>query len=126
MELKKIAKFQKDFDLKHFPAFWKIKSEEDFLSRLEYLAIALAGEVGEFANLVKKIRRRFDNLEKKISKDIFEKLKEELTDVFIYVLISSNLLKMDLEKEYFKKMKINEKKFREFRKKNEKIYDKKK
>lgn len=118
MELKDLAKFQKEFDLKHFPKFWNIKDDKDFLNSLEHMAIALAGEVGEFANIVKKIHRKFENLEPKIEKDLIEKLREEITDVFIYVLITSNLLKMDLEKEYFKKMKINEKKFKDFRNKN--------
>ncbi len=116
MKLKDLQKFQKEFDLEHFPVFWKIRSKEDLLRRFEYLAIALAGEIGEFANLVKKIRRRFNNLKRFATKREIEKLKEEIVDIFIYVLIASNLFDMDLEKEYFKKMRINRRKFKEFRK----------
>jgi len=110
-ELKEISKFQRKFDRKHFPEFWNLKTDEDFLHRLQYMTVALAGEMGEFANVVKKITRDFETLKIKPKEKSIEKLKEELTDCFIYTLIISNLLEMDLEKEYFRKMGFNKKRF---------------
>ncbi len=120
MELKDLSKLQMKFDLEHFPEFWNIQKDEDFLNSLNHMTIVMAGEVGEFANIVKKIHRKFYNLDKKIDKNLLENLKEELTDIFIYVLITSNLLKMDLEEEYLKKLALNKEKFKEFSTKREK------
>lgn len=113
MELKDLQKAQKDFDMKYFPGFWRIENYEDFLDRLEYLTVALAGEVGEFANLVKKMRREYlhRNMERR---DIIESLMEELTDVFIYVLITANLLDMDLEKWFHEKSNRNKERFKRY------------
>ncbi len=52
--LKEIYKYQADFDSDH-GWFWSIKSNSDFIAHLQYLGIALAGEVGEFCNLIKKL-----------------------------------------------------------------------
>ncbi len=113
MELKDLQEIQKDFDMKYFPEFWRIENYEDFLDRLEYLTVALAGEVGEFANLVKKMRREY--LHRKVEKkDIIEDLMEELTDVFIYVLITANLLDMDLEKWFHEKSNRNRDRFKKY------------
>ncbi len=113
MELKDLQKLQKEFDLKYFPEFWRIEDYEDLLDRLEYLTVALAGEVGEFANLVKKMRREY--LHRKVEKrDIMGDLKEELTDVFIYVLIAANLLDMDLEEWFHKKSSHNRDRFKKY------------
>lgn len=54
MDLAKAVEIQLQFSKEKFPRFWNIESEVDKALRLEYLSNALAGEVGEFANLVKK------------------------------------------------------------------------
>ena len=114
MDLKEITKFQREFDEKH-GWNWANSSEKEKLEHLQYGTIALTGEVGEFANLVKKILREFNSTGKLPGKDMYEKLKEELTDVFIYLLkLADQALEMDIEKEYFKKMKFNEVKFKRF------------
>jgi NTP pyrophosphatase (non-canonical NTP hydrolase) len=116
MSLKEITKFQREFDKKH-GWDWSSSSQEDKIKNLQYGTIALAGEVGEFANTVKKILREFQVLNKISEKD-YEKMKEELVDVFIYTIkLADQLLNFDLEKEYFKKMKLNEKRFKKFMKK---------
>ena len=48
------------------------------------------------------------------SKEMMNKLKEELTDCFIYLIILSNILEMDIAEEYFKKTKVNEKRFQKY------------
>ena len=79
------------------------------------MVVALVGELGEFANIVKKVNRDNKTLNKGLDEKSLEKLREELTDCFIYIVILSNILEMDLEREYFKKMKLNEKRFEKYR-----------
>jgi len=113
MDLKELQHIQKEFDLKYFPEFWRIENYEDFLDRLEYISIALAGEVGEFANIVKKMRREYLHM-KRERRDYLDDLKEELTDIFIYILIASNLLEMDLEEWFKRKSNKNRDRFKEY------------
>lgn len=42
-------------------------------------------------------------------------MKEELVNIFIYVIKGAELFNMNLEEEYFKKMKLNEERFKEFK-----------
>lgn len=106
-ELKQI---QKEFDLAHqgnIP-FYEVITEQN-IEALEHLIVCTLGELGEFANIVKKIKRGdFTLADKK------DELSEEITDVFIYLLKISNQMNIDLEKEYFKKMNINKTKFEKF------------
>ncbi len=45
-----------------------------------------------------------------------EKLREELTDIFIYILkAAGQLLGMDLEKWYFEKMNYNARRFEKYK-----------
>jgi len=80
--MKKLQEFQLTFDKKHFPHFKDISYDEKLL----YFATALAGEVGEFANFVKKRHRA--KVAKKPTADYDAPMKEELIDVFIYLLIT--------------------------------------
>lgn len=116
-DLKELVKFQKEFDKKHGNWTWESSDDQKKLEWLAEGAICLTGEIGEFANLVKKARRRFVSLNELPSSDQYEKMKEEIVDVFIYILkVAGQTLDMDLEKEYFKKMKINDGRFKEFEK----------
>jgi len=108
-----IYRYQAEFDKRH-GWYWSIQNEKDFINYLQYLGIALSGEVGEFCNLVKKFVRGYRST-RKMKNDMMERLKEELIDVFIYVIKgASQLFKIDLEKEYFRKMKVNEERFRDY------------
>ena len=83
------------------------------MDNLQYCTIALAGELGEMANFVKKVLRA-----KKSNKEpeahLFDAMRTELIDVFIYVLITAQVLGIDLEEGYFSKMKQNEAKFKQY------------
>lgn len=106
-ELKQI---QKEFDIVHqgnIPFYEEITEKN--IEVLEHLIVCTLGELGEFANIVKKIKRGDFTLS-----DKKDELSEEITDVFIYLLKISNQMNIDLEKEYFKKMQINKKKFEKF------------
>lgn len=114
MGLKEIAEFQKKFDAEHGWEWANPKDEKEFLKRLQHVAIALSGEQGEFSNVVKKILREFEH-DGSTNPEHVKKLEDEITDVFIYVVVASLLLGIDLEKEYFRKMKINEERFQKFK-----------
>ena len=115
MDIKDIQKMQKEFDLEYFPKFWELNTVEDFMNSLKHVAIGLAGEVGEFSNLVKKLDRRIMNLGGEVNEEYLKKLRNEVTDIFIYVLIAANLLEMNLDDAFLKKIKYNRERFQEFR-----------
>ena len=68
--------------------------------------ICIIGEIGEFANEMKKVERGTHSYA-----DQYPKMKEELTDVFIYVAKMAGLLGMDLEREYHVKRARNVERF---------------
>ena len=63
-----------------------------------YWGCALAGEVGEACNLIKKHEK--DGLE------IKELLKEELADIFIYLELTARFFNIDLEKAILDKIEV--------------------
>lgn len=115
MEMKEIFKMQQEFDEAHGWK-WDVEDEKGILERLKYVAIAITGESGEFANIVKKsLRENFP--EGKMPDD--EKkgmLRKELVDIFIYTMLASRTLGMDLEKEYLKKLEELKQRFQRFEK----------
>jgi NTP pyrophosphatase (non-canonical NTP hydrolase) len=60
-------------------------------------ALALAGEVGEFCNIVKKVERGSLDFN---SAAVKHDLAMELTDVFVYTLNLAGMLSIDLAKTY--------------------------
>ena len=60
-------------------------------------ALALAGEVGEFCNIVKKVERGSLDF---ASASVRTDLAMELTDVFVYTLNLAGMLGIDLAKTY--------------------------
>ncbi len=115
MDLKEMVEFQKKFGKKHGWK-WDGENEKEILERLKYVAIAIAGESGEFANIVKKALRENFPEGKLPDEEKMKKLKDELADIFIYTLLASIVLKMDLEEEYLRKMKHNEEKYKNLEK----------
>jgi len=107
MKIEDFIALQKEFDSMHASEFnWDEKITDDNIEMLEFLLLSLFGEVGETANLVKKIVRG-DFLLSERKKDI----GEELADIFIYILKISYQLDIDLEKEYLKKLEKNKERF---------------
>jgi NTP pyrophosphatase (non-canonical NTP hydrolase) len=73
-----------------------------------FQALAIAGEAGEFANIVKKCGRgSLDPNTQAVRHD----LAMELTDILIYVLSTADLMHIDLYRAYLQKRAINEKRF---------------
>lgn len=108
----KLVEMQTAFSREKFPTFWDIKTEQDLALRLEYLTNALAGEVGEVANLVKKVVRSvvYGRGDLRLD-DVRQELAEEIADVFTYLLTIAGLLGLDLEKTYLQKLEKNRKRF---------------
>ncbi len=108
MDLKQIISEQHEFSASHFGT-WELEDSEKVLERIKFGTIALTGEVGEFANILKKILR-----DRKLLDEKLPHLKEELADVFAYVMLLSVALKMDLEVEWRRKLNINQQRFEDF------------
>lgn len=74
--------------------------------------LALCGEVGELANIIKKVERgSLDFNDAKVRHHI----AQEMTDVYVYLLNLAGLLKIDLEKAYTLVRANNEQRFMEER-----------
>jgi NTP pyrophosphatase (non-canonical NTP hydrolase) len=87
--LLKIQKQCKDDSDRWFP-----QSAND----LSVMTLGLCGETGEFADVLKKVARKSAEFP-----EVYESLKEELADVFIYLMNIAEILKMDMLGEYMKK-----------------------
>lgn len=75
---------------------------------LLHQVVAMIGEVGEFANVLKKIDRGTFSLDDPAIKG---QLQEELVDVFVYLLNIAGALDLDLLEGYTAKREFNEKRF---------------
>lgn len=110
LTISELLQKQREFDEHHvgkIPFFTKI--DETNLEELEHLIVCVIGELGEFSNIVKKIRRGDFPLSK-----AKPDLNEELVDIFVYLLKICAQFDVDLEGEYLKKMQKNEKKFKKY------------
>jgi NTP pyrophosphatase (non-canonical NTP hydrolase) len=106
-----LADIQRAFDLRHGREGrpWSQRIDASTLNVLLELTVALAGEVGEFANVTKKIVRGDFNLE-----TAKPELSSELADIFIYLLKLADQLGIDLEAAFRSKLEYNEKRFEGF------------
>jgi len=78
----------------------------DTIDDLGFLTIALMGEVGEFANMIKK-GMRGDPVDESFERD----LAFEVTDIFIYLCNIVASMELDLNKMYQIKREDNVKRF---------------
>lgn len=115
MDISEIIKLQAQFDAAHG---WKIPSlkSKGFIESLSDDVLGLIGEVGEFANIAKKIKLDLKTLEEDSADKYLSAMKEECVDMFIYFLRISAHIGIDIEKEYLKKLSINEKRFIKYEK----------
>lgn len=109
--MKAIFEFQRKFDARRGWDWTRPRDEETRMKFLQHGTIALAGEVGEFANVLKKALRHYESTGELPTSEVYGKLNEELVDVFIYVVKLAIALEMDLSNGYYDKMKFNDKKF---------------
>ena len=77
-------------------------------SMLAYNTLAMCGESGELANIVKKIQRGSLDLNDKAVRNM---AAEELIDVFVYGFNIAGILKIDPQHVYDYKRAVNERRF---------------
>lgn len=114
MTLNEIVELQKRFDSNHESTFaWNNQITDDNLEILEFLLVALVGELGEVSNIVKKVVRGDYSLDEKRNE-----ISEEIADMFAYLIKLSYQLDIDLEAVYIKKIQKNQEKFKCYEKSN--------
>lgn len=103
MNIQDLIKLQVEFDEAHgFNLSFNNSNEKYLLISKEI--VGLVGEVGEFANIVKKINLSLDANEQISNLSILEdNLSEELIDTLVYLIRLSVLLNVDIPSEYLKK-----------------------
>lgn len=74
------------------------------------LIMALTSEVGELSDIFQWLSEEQSKIENIDSKSL-EKTKEEIADVFLYILRIADKLNIDLEREAVKKIRINAEKY---------------
>lgn len=109
--LAELTRIQREFDSRHGVKGrnWAQRIDEEHIPLLLELTVALTAEVGEFANLAKKVAWGDFALQ-----DGRPQLASELADIFIYLLKLSGQLGIDLETEFHQKMKMNDERFKRF------------
>lgn len=110
MTLDEVQAAQAAFDRAHVadvPFFEPITSNN--LEALEHLLVCIAGEVGELANVVKKVRRGDQSLE-----NARPAIVEESADIMIYVVKMANQIGFSLDDAFRAKLEINRERFRHY------------
>lgn len=112
MTLEELTRLQEIFDSKHEGYFkWNSRITEENIELLEFLLVSLTGELGETANIVKKIARGDFSLDNKRSE-----IQEEIADMFVYLLKLAYQLDINLEEAYLRKLKKNQERFKHYEK----------
>jgi len=121
MDFNKIIKIQQTFDTEHG---WT--PDDNLKSRIDAInkdLIGLIGEIGEFANVIKKINLQLDKGDILSAQNLYEihqeNLSEEVTDTFIYIFRIASHLNMNVEECYFKKLEYNKGKYKGYELNNE-------
>ena len=112
MDLNHLMQLQKQFDERHATAFeWNKQVSEENMDVLEFLMISLVGEVGEVANIIKKVLRGDFAL-----LSAMPAISEECADIFAYLMKMCNQMNINLEHAYLNKLKKNESRFKKYEK----------
>lgn len=117
VELNEMTNKQNNFDSEHG---WALKTDDvtEMIKIINNDLIGLFGEIGEFANIVKKINLYADRVGNEELKTYFANnkvhLEEELIDSLIYLMRIASHLKIDLTSAYLQKLAINTEKYKDF------------
>lgn len=110
MTLDEMLAKQMEFDREHSSSYaWNEKITNNNIQILEHLLLSLLGELGESANIVKKVIRGDVVLE-----DVKSALSDEIIDVLIYVLKLIYQLDINIEEVYARKLAINKQRFAKY------------
>jgi NTP pyrophosphatase (non-canonical NTP hydrolase) len=90
---------------------WRFPKEKDRDLELLYCALALCGEAGELANLIKKNYRLKYLTEGHADRKALDKAGDELVDVLYYSFRLASILGIDLDHAWNEKMETNRQRF---------------
>lgn len=117
MDIKDLFRMQAEFDAAHgFPVGFDNK--RDTYDQINRDLVGLLGELGEFANVVKKVGLHFAtpvDYPFDISK-AENGMEEELADTLIYMARISTLLGIDLEAAMIRKIESNSRRYERLKK----------
>jgi len=100
-----ICNYQREFDRKlGWNIYENLSTEQEIVDYMQLTVLKFSEEVGEIAQEVRKILRDGEPFKS-------EAFKEELVDIFVYLIQAAIALKMNLAQEYYNKMKTNEERF---------------
>ncbi|MFZ2959350.1 MAG: hypothetical protein WA705_20885 [Candidatus Ozemobacteraceae bacterium] len=112
LSIEEMIAIQREFDSKHKGKFaWDEEITEKNVEALQYLLLATLGELGEAANITKKVIRgdlSFDKAKESIS--------EEIVDVLIYSIKMLYQLKINVGEAFKKKVDKNRDRFKKYEK----------
>jgi NTP pyrophosphatase (non-canonical NTP hydrolase) len=91
----------------------EFESDAERIAQLEKDLVGLLGEVGEFANVLKKVSLGITHAGYKgpSLKKVAPGMREELADALIYLMRLSAILGGDLETDLIQKMRVNESRY---------------
>lgn len=113
MQLIELMRLQAQFDEEHHssePFYVRIDRRNP--AELEHLLVGLFGELGEFANELKKVVRGDFSYD-----DARARMEEELVDAFIYMMKIAHQADFNLEDGYLRKLETNKVRFAKWRRK---------
>jgi len=103
--LKHIFNRQREFDRKlGWNIYENLSTTKDIVDYMQLTVLKFTEEVGEIAQEIRRILRD----KKPYDPEAF---KQELADIFVYLIQASMALKIDLAQEYYEKMRVNEQRF---------------
>ena len=117
MDLSKIAQVQIEADVKR--GFSKeLQTDAERIAQLTRDTVGLIGEVGEFANLLKKadLTSRIEGYDGVSIETASAELREELADAMIYIIRLASVLGGDIEDDLLRKMTKNDARYRHLEK----------
>ncbi len=105
MDLNEILELQRDFDRKRgWNRYEKCGTPEELLDFMQHFVLVMVEELGEVARVRKQVLRDKQDLS-------VQALKDEIVDLFVYLLQACIALDMNLEEEYLRKMRESEQRF---------------
>jgi len=105
MDLKEIFDLQRSFDRKRgWNLYEKCRTPAETIDFMEHFVLVTVEELGEVSRVRKQVLRDKQGFNVKA-------LKQEMVDLFVYLIQACMALDMDLEKEYLRKMKESEGRF---------------
>jgi len=107
LDLKEILEVQRDFDRKRgWNRYEECETPAEILDYMQHFVLVMVEELGEVSRVWKQVLRDKQSLDVK-------RLKDEIVDLFVYLIQASMALDMNLEEEYLRKMRESEGRFPE-------------